>query len=179
MMSPIARVIPKRFAIMAVDPGTTTGVAAGLFHPAADIAGCIAEAEWEAWEVEGSPAEQGWEIMDEFRDRQTVWNMDGVAFPDIHLVSESFALRLKKAHGAGSNQRMMDPIRVIQSMETLALHSLNGELRKWAKIEFQSPSEAKKYVTNERMRRWGAWVVGSEHKRDATRHLVKKVSDII
>jgi hypothetical protein len=164
---------------MAVDPGTTTGVAAGLFHAAADIAGCLAEGDWEAWEVDGSPAEQAWEIMDEFKDRQFNWNLGGVAFPDIHLVSESFALRLKKAHGAGSNQRMLDPVRVAQGMETLALHSLNGELRPWCHIEYQLPAEAKKYVTNERMRRWGAWVVGSEHKRDATRHLIKKVSDIL
>jgi len=175
-----ARQVPEVFGVMAVDPGTTTGVAAGLFHPAADIAGCLAEAEWEAWEVDGSPAEQAWEIMEEFKDRQTNWNMlESVGFPDIHLVVESFALRLKKAHGAGSNQRMMDPIRVTSAMHALALHSLNGELRSWCHIEYQLPAEAKRYVTNERMRRWGAWVVGSEHKRDATRHMIKKVSDIL
>lgn len=178
-MSP-GRAVPEVFAVMAVDPGTTTGVAAGLFHAAADLKGCISEADWEAWEVIGSPAEQAWEIMDEFRDRQFVWNAeDGVGFPNIHLVVESFALRLKKAHGAGSNQRMMDPIRVATGIETLALHQLNGELRPWTRIEYQLPAEAKRYVTNERMRRWGAWVVGSEHKRDATRHMLKKVSDIL
>jgi hypothetical protein len=95
------------------------------------------------------------------------------------LVCESFALRLKKAHGAGSDQRMLDPIRVANGMETLSLHYQLNDLRQWAKIEYQSPSEAKSYVTNERMRRWGAWVKGSEHKRDATRHMVKKVSDIL
>jgi hypothetical protein len=177
-MSP-AKKVPEVFGVMAVDPGTTTGVAVGLFRPAADLAGCLHNAEWEAWEVEGSPGEQAWEIMDEFRDRQTNWNLNGVAFSDIHLVVESFALRLKKAHGAGSNQRMMDPIRVTSAMEALSLHLLNGELRPWVRFELQLPTEAKRYVTNERMRRWGAWVVGSEHKRDATRHMLKKVSDII
>jgi hypothetical protein len=174
-----ARVVPEIFAIMAVDPGTTTGVAAGLFHPAAEVAGCIAHGDWEAWEVEGSPAEQAWQIMDEFRDRQTEWNLAGVAISDIHLVCESFALRMKKAHGAGSDQRMMDPIRVSTALETLALRQHKGEIISWVRIHYQMPSEAKRYVTNERMRRWGAWVKGSEHKRDATRHMVKKVSDII
>jgi hypothetical protein len=164
---------------MAVDPGTTTGCAAGVFHAAAEVAGCLADGEWETWEVTGSPAEQAWEIMDEYRDRQVRWNLAGIAFPDMHLVCESFALRLKKAHGAGSDQRMHDPIRVANGMETLSLHYQLNDLRQWAKIEYQSPSEAKSYVTNERMRRWGAWVKGSEHKRDATRHMVKKISDIL
>jgi hypothetical protein len=175
-MSPKARIVPERFAIMAIDPGTTTGAVAGLFHAAADIASCFQDADWEAWEVEGSPAEQAWQIMDEYRDRQADWNLAGVALPDIHLVCESFALRLKKAHGAGSDQRMMDPIRVASAMEALALRR---DLRPWVRIEYQMPSAAKKYVTNERMRRWGLWVRGSEHKRDATRHLAKKVSDIL
>jgi len=172
-------VIPEAFGVMAVDPGTTSGAAVGLFHPAADIASCLAEGEWETWEVIGSPAEQAWEIMDEFHDLQAKWNIAGVAIPDMHLVCESFALRLKKAHGAGSDQRMIDPVRVASGMETLALRNLHGDLRPWVRIEYQLPSEAKRYVTNERMRRWGAWVKGSEHKRDAARHLIKKVSDII
>lgn len=172
-------VVPDNFAIMAIDPGTTTGAVAGLFHAAADIASCLKQGDWEAWEVKGSPAEQAWEIMDEFRDRQATWNVDGVAIPNIHLVCESFALRLKKAHGAGSDQRMLDPIRVSTAMEALSFHYSMNELRQWIRIEYQLPSEAKGYVTNERMRRWGAWVKGSEHKRDATRHMVKKISDII
>jgi hypothetical protein len=178
-MHSIARTVPDMFGVMAVDPGTTSGVAAGLFHAAADIAGCLANAEWEAWEVNGTPGEQAWEIMDEYKNRQVDWNIGGVGFPNMYLVVESFALRLKKAHGAGSNQRMMDPIRVISAMEALSLHYLSGELRPWCKFEFQLPAEAKRYVTNERMRRWGAWVKGSEHKRDATRHMIKKVSDIL
>jgi hypothetical protein len=164
---------------MAVDPGTTTGVAAGLFQPAVSIASCLAHADWEAWEVKGSPGEQAWEIMDEFRDRQATWNIGGVALPDTHLVVESFALRLKKAHGAGSNPRMMDPIRVTSAMEALSWRYFLNDLRQWVRFEFQMPSEAKRYVTNERMKRWGAWVKGSEHKRDATRHMIKKVSDIL
>jgi hypothetical protein len=178
----LTRKIPVSFAILAVDPGTTSGVAAGLFHPTADIKSCISAGDWEAWEVDGSPAEQAWQIMDEYRDRQAQWNaINGVALPDTHLVCESFALRLKKAHGAGSDQRMLDPVRVASAMEALALHifALNGEIRPWVKIEYQLPSAAKKYVTNERMRRWGAWVKGSEHKRDAMRHMIKKISDTI
>lgn len=178
-MSPKVHVVPDLFAVMAIDPGTTTGAVAGLFHAAADIPTCIANGDWEAWEVDGSPAEQAWQIMDEFRDLQAEWNIAGVAMPDIHLVCESFALRLKKAHGAGSDQRMMDPIRVITALETLALRPWQDGYRRWIKLEYQLPSEAKGYVTNERMRRWNAWVVGSEHKRDATRHMVKKISDII
>lgn len=39
-------------------------------------------------------------------------------------------------------------------------------------LVWQMPSMAMTDVTNERMKRWGAWVSGSEHARDAMRHLL-------
>ena len=178
----MAKVIPERFAIVAIDPGTTTGAAAGLFRAAADIKTCLATGDWEAWEVEGSPAEQAWQILEEFRDRQSDWNIRGVSLEHIYLCCESFQLRISKAHGAASDKRMLDSIRVISAMEALCLYQAHkpGEwVQPWIRIEFRPPSSAKKYVTNERLRRWGGWVVGSEHKRDAMRHLISKVSDLL
>lgn len=37
---------------------------------------------------------------------------------------------------------------------------------------FHSASDAKKVVTDERLRRWNLWSVGPDHPRDATRHAV-------
>lgn len=34
----------------------------------------------------------------------------------------------------------------------------------------QSPSDAMRYATSARLKAWGLWQVGSDHKRDAARH---------
>lgn len=43
---------------------------------------------------------------------------------------------------------------------------------------YQQPSTGKR-CTNQRLRDLDIWVIGSEHERDARRHLVQKVSDIL
>lgn len=167
------------FAIMWVDPGTTSGVARGTFVPVGGggIEEHFAFGLWETWEVTGTPGEQAWEIMGEFRD----WRDDlalryAYAPSRIMLGMESFQLRLNKARGAGSSEHMLDPIRVIHACE--ALSYCDGGERKWTEIELQTPSQ-KSTITNERLRRWGLWTKGSEHRRDATRHLAIRLSSFI
>jgi hypothetical protein len=36
---------------------------------------------------------------------------------------------------------------------------------------WQQPGQAKGYATDERLKRWGLWIKGREHERDACRHL--------
>lgn len=44
---------------------------------------------------------------------------------------------------------------------------------------FQKASAAKSFATNNRLRSWDAWTRGSEHARDATRHLALRLSEML
>lgn len=157
--------------ICSVDPGTTSGVARGAFGIALkDVTAweALAAGKWESWEVEGSPAEQAWEIMDEYADWladvQRSWTPGARVVP--LLTCESFVVRLGR--GASSQSNLLDPVRVASAMEALSWTRAGS---RWAHINYQSPSDAKNYATNERLRAAGLWVKGSEHRRDAMRHL--------
>jgi hypothetical protein len=43
-------------------------------------------------------------------------------------------------------------------------------------VTFQAPSDAMTFATSERLKRWGLWVKGKEHERDAWRHLATFVA---
>lgn len=137
----------------------------------------FAFAIWDSWEVEGTPGEQAWEIMGEYKD----WSEDlflnhAYSQDRVILGFESFLLRPAKARGAGSSENMLDPLKVIYACEALAYRA-GGAIR-WADFEFQTPSE-RSYVTSARLKKWDLWTVGSEHRRDATRHLVCRLDKFI
>lgn len=170
----------NQFAIFWVDPGTTTGAARGTFVPATSWKATLGFGLWETWEVEGSPAEQAQEIMGEYYDWEAKLLLElGYASERVILGVEDFMLRPEKAHGAGSDEHMLDPLKVIAGMETLALHTSDerwGEPR--VVIERQMPHE-KSNITSERLKRMGAWVKGSEHRRDAMRHLIARMDPFV
>jgi hypothetical protein len=162
-------------AIYAVDPGTTTGVARGVFDKNTSVWDGLAAGECESWEVEGRPAVQAWEIMGEFLD----WRKSLSKLNDGHpvgaiLVMEDFVIRLGK--GASSRRELLDPVRVASGCE--ALSWTRGGLR-WAHIEYQQPSEMSTY-TNDRLRDHGMWVRGAgDHRHDAIKHMIRRYSKAI
>ena len=81
----------------------------------------------------------------------------GVAGEDeiVAVGCEDFVLR-----GRVSSREALSPVRL-----GVRLHTLQP-VWPW---HWVSPSDAKQAVTNERLRRWGMWVKGSEHARDAVR----------
>lgn len=170
--------LPEQFAIMVFDPGATTGAARGLFRPCDTLAETLATGEdWETWEVTGPPPIQSREIAEEF----IAWHFELhverlVPVHDIHFISEDFQLRPSKAKGAGSDPRMLDPVRVTSGVEALMV---DAEYETRHEVEKQMPGLAKGYATNDRLRQWGAWVVGSEHRRDANRHLCYRANMIL
>lgn len=166
----------KQFAIFAVDPGTTTGVARGTFVPVyggdtkAHLDFC---ADRESWEVTGSPREQAAEIVGEFLDWRAHLFLDlGYEASMVFFVMENFLLRPQKARGAGSDKHMLDPVRVGYAIEGCSVDPVGMTVR--FDIEYQTPTE-KAGLTSDRLRRLDAWVVGSEHRRDATRHMIVKL----
>ena len=144
---------------MAIDPGGTTGVAFGVFRPRkmAKSTMVYARGANRLWtqEVKGTPREQASELFD-------IWQSFMVSGPPkTHLVIEDFQLRTQNAD--------LSPVRITAGLEAL----LNRD------IERQMPSSAKSFLTDARMRDWGLWVVGSDHERDAMRHLALKVSRLL
>lgn len=188
-------VVPDRFAIMAVDPGGTSGVAFGLLNAKRNVDGTLRgllkravkrKAIWTT-EAKGEAWEQAWYLGNAwaaFHFRCVVEL--GIDAPDVHLVLERFQLRNLHADLA--------PVSVTHALMALlykmpyshvgdatAMNPSNVDEGFWplGEVEFQEPSVAKRYATNQRLRDWGVWVVGSEHKRDATRHLCVKASELL
>jgi hypothetical protein len=156
----------RELGIYAVDPGTTTGVARGIFPFSDSVWDGIALGRWESWDVEGTPGAQAWEIMGEFLDWQRSISPTKVA-----LVFEDFVMAL--ATGPGSTRRLLDPVRVTSACDALCW---TRQGLRWAFPELQPPSDKGSY-TNARLRAHGLWVRGSsEHRRDAIRHMVKRYS---
>jgi len=158
-------------AIAAVDPGGVTGVARGLFPVGSAestteaLRGAV---ELESWEEEGSVIDQARSITSELGDWFGSLNMNGIALTDMMFVIESFTLR----------QMHADLRPVEMRAQIIALWEVAG----WSRpipTEDQTPADAKTYATDKRLRRWGAWVVGSTHRRDAMRHLLLKVSRVL
>lgn len=157
-------------AIMAVDPGTTTGVARGVFEQCASVWEGVASGPWESWEATGPPAEQAWEIMGEFFDwTQTLRKQRILPV----LAMEDFVVGL--GPGAASKRELLDPVRVANACEAL---SISRAGMYWTRIQYQQPSERTIY-TNDRLRKHGMWVKGSDHRRDAVRHMILRYSKII
>jgi hypothetical protein len=182
--------VPQVFAVMTMDPGTTSGVARGVFAPGYIESGMLADVFQEAkdsgqvetWETEGPTGQQAAEIAEEYRDWGSLIHIQlAVPWKDIHFVTESFELRPNKAHGAGSDKNMLDPVRVISGVDALfEFWNSNNEREEQDDymIEYQTPQTGTR-MTSDRLRAYDAWVVGSEHRRDAMRHLLQKASDVL
>ena len=158
-------------AIMAVDPGTVSGCARGIFESNDSVWSGLAAGEWETWDCEGSPAVQSWELMGEFLDWRNENDKANGSPVTAYLVMEDFVVRL--GQGAASRRELLDPVRVAAGCEALCW-TRRGH--RWATIEYQQPSE-KSFATNARLREHGLWQRGSsDHRRDALRHLILRYS---
>lgn len=187
-----SRRVPQIFAITTLDPGTTSGVARGVFPAGMVESGMLMDVFREAmkmnlvesWEVEGTPAEQGVQIACEYRDWAALNHIQlSIPLTDIHFTCESFELRPNKARGAGSDKNMLDPIRVMSAVDGIFeywnnLSDPDYERDKEYWIDYQTPQTGHR-VSSDRLREYDAWVVGSEHRRDAMRHLLQKASSIL
>lgn len=179
------KIIPDKFAVMTVDPGGTTGCSTGVFRTdkgddmlRAIFERAVKKRQVRSWEVRGDTELQAWTICEGWSAFKFRCNVEyGIADPDIHLVIESFFLRELQAQLAS--------VEVISGMKTLLVKKLqpktaNDNLVRWplGRPKYQQPSVGKR-CTNQRLRDLGIWVVGSEHERDARRHLVQFVDGIL
>jgi hypothetical protein len=153
---------------VAVDPGKVTGVGRGVFDltNALSIRDAIEAArEVETWECDGDLTGQADEITEELE----VWlglktYTLGVSITNLVFVMEDFHLRQRSAD--------LTPV----ELRALIKDRWNEG---WVPIQDVQPSHAKGYATNKRLRDWGIWVKGSEHRRDVMRHLIYKVNQLM
>jgi hypothetical protein len=152
---------------MTVDPGRTTGVAAGYVELKPTLKETLAEmTRHRAVEVTGPWMSQGRELAvlyGRFRFRANVEAV--IPLGNIHLVVEDFVLRM--------------PAATTDLTSIWVAACMCGYLPEDVVPGWQMPSKAKTLATNERLRMWGLWEVGSEHKRDANRHLAAFVDGLV
>lgn len=176
----MAKIIPDRFAIMAVDPGTTTGCGTGIFRTdrgddmlVSVMGRAVRKNQISTWQEQGDPEEQAWAVALHWSSFRFKCNTEyGIAIPDIHLVVESFELRTQLAN--------LSPVLMMGGLNALLRRGIEPGSQPWplGRPERQEPSTAKR-VTNRRLKDMNVWVVGSEHRRDVLRHIVAKVSAIL
>jgi hypothetical protein len=157
----------KPFAVFGVDPGGVSGWASGMFRPAhvndemGDLVGrAVERGVLVGGECRGSYADQTWELFEKWLGFRHDWVTEyGQDADRCYLVVEDFALRKRNVD--------LTPCYVTGGLVTLARH--------YEPI-MQMPSEGKTYATDDRLREWGAWLVGSRHARDAVRHVLTRAS---
>lgn len=179
---------------MACDPGGVSGCATGIFNLSAKsvklaMRRSVFKGTLNAWEEHGSSEVQSLSIVEKWLDFVAYAAGDLQITPDrIMFVMESFQLRKRNVE--------LSPVEIISGIKTLiyaTTREMDEALRKntdhGRKVDltltqvlqptFQTPGAAKSFATNQRLREWGAWQVGSEHKRDAVRHLGSALNHLL
>lgn len=159
---------PDTHAVFALDPGGTSAVAAAYVDLKPTLKETLLSARRKkTMEVEGTWSEQGaiiGDLMARFLFAAQVESR--LSLDRIHFVFEDFVLRMP---AVTTN---------LTSIWVMASAATHHGLTK-PEIEYQQPSEAKALATNARLKMWDLWVYGSEHERDANRHLVLKVNKLV
>jgi hypothetical protein len=178
-------------AVLAIDPGGTTGIAAGYMElentRRSTLEGMYNK---KSAEVKGNYLEQAVALDNIFRHFIFTANVEhGIPQPNIHVAIEDFVLRRRTEGGATGNLTsvwvaaafagilckhftLVDDSDVVE-----ALTVMDDEPAK--AITWQTASDAKHVANDERLKSYGLWVVGSAHERDAFRHLVLRVDKLL
>jgi hypothetical protein len=180
-MSP-AKIVPSGVhAVLAVDPGGTTGVAGGYVELQSTLKATLATlSRRKAVEVEGPWLDHGKQIakiMSNFVFTANVEN--GLPLDNIHIVFEDFVLRMP-ASTANLTSIWVAAGAVAMYQHRAPLLSGEGEVElDPVPIIWQQAGQAKSLASNDRLRLWDLWEVGSAHKRDAWRHFAVRVNKLV
>lgn len=171
----------SRVAVLAVDPGGTTGVAWGFFDLGGESVGSIllggGEVRW--GELTGSEQYQAAKILDIYSEIAHLASIEDI---DFDFVIEDFVLRPGRASAA---REMLSPVRITSLVEGMLIARTVGVdlVGEWERRRTESyriwkqlPSAAKSFATNERLKRWGVYHKGMRHARDAWRHVALRLA---
>lgn len=152
--------------VMAVDPGTETGVAWAVCGASGTIRDRLGSAPSppKSATLAGPYVGQAYEIFArwvQFIERaEQISNRLGEEIYCSIVFEDYILTRLDSFERHG-----LDPVRV-----TSAFCALLGD--KWNAVKYQQPGEAMTFATNPRLKQWGLWVKGKDHERAAMKHLV-------
>lgn len=163
-------------AIFAIDPGGTTGIAAGVFDlrrltVAATIRRALAKNNFRTWNVRGPNVKQNWEISRAAVDFYYTTHVEKslIFFNNFFVVAENFNLRQMDAD--------LSPVERNSGVETLLGPCFKDRWDEvWSK---QTASEAKGFCDDKMLDRWGLLKGKSPHERDAVRHIARRLDRML
>lgn len=174
---------PVGYSVVAVDPGTATGLAWVVVGRSElkrhGVVGAMKEARedgrLQGQEVKGSDDKDSAAFIlswIEMWQREAARRTRGRVQRHHQIVIEDFILRERT-----KDRSLLAPVRITAALEfglyifsSEDLSTPSGLLT--AGITHQQPSDAKSNATDDRLRSWGLWWAGSPHIRDAIRHLI-------
>jgi len=169
-------------AFFAGDPGRTTGVAGCYVQFKGTLKETLLTAtNKKAIELKGPWLEQGrtlGHLMDRFVYRANVEAL--IPLDNIHLVMEDFVLRRRREGGATGDLTSIWVAAAANAFYAAAPDN-NGIAAAHlgvVPVVWQQPSEGK-FVDNVKLKAYGLYEVGSEHKRDAWRHIATRVDKLL
>lgn len=164
-----SRKVADKIAVMAFDPGGTTGVAWGCMTPRQTLSETLNGAELASADITGNHHQQAEKMRELWMTMVMRWNVERqISLENVHLVSESFTLR----KFGSSNKLGLYPVWILAMFEGLVWDA-------GFRVVQQDPSTQAR-STSARLKRWGAWEVGvSPHRRSAMKHLAYRVNKLI
>lgn len=176
------------YAILAIDPGGTTGVAAGYVE-LGDTRRETLETMTnnKTTEVTGDYLWQAAKLDTIFRNFVFTANVEyGIPLPNISIAIEDFVLRRRREGGATGNlTSCWVAAAAVAMFHKVMLATPDGKqitavaADQTGCIHWQTASDAKHVANDARLKSYGLWIVGSAHERDANRHLVLRVDKIL
>lgn len=163
-------------AVLAVDPGGTTGVAAGYVQTYPTLKETLADglSRTKSIEVSGSWDDQAVELERLFNKFVFTANVESqIPLDRIHIVLEDFVLRMP------ARTTNLTSVWVAAGAVAIRRAGYADGAEDPVEIAWQQPSQAKGFATNERLKLWGLWKVGSAHERDAWRHFATFVNTLL
>jgi hypothetical protein len=160
--------IPRRLWIQGIDYGKTTGVCL-MSIPRASIFGNAPRSilSRHTWELTGSMRMQ-------IRHITSIALRVSMPTSPCLMVCEDFDLGGNRLTGAGSEADVVASLRGGAALQ----HAVECGHAGNAVLVYQGRTLAFTTAKDERLKAWGMWDVGSDHKRDATRHAITMVRRI-
>jgi hypothetical protein len=181
----------ERHAILAIDPGGTSGVFAAYADPRPTLKETLLEglSKQKSTETKGGYLQQGARLATIIRRFVFVANVENsIAIPNISVVLEDFVLRRRQEGGATGNLTSCWVAAATMGAAGVT-HYVGPDQGEWG-VEvsefmeemtyYQQPSQAKGLATNERLKLWGLWTRGDgDHIRDAKRHFATRLNKVL
>jgi hypothetical protein len=165
--------------VFGIDPGGHTGIAWGIFDPKHDdgVPGALADRmNSGSATIGGSEREQIRELADIWESFYNLCCRDSLLPVDhVFLAVEDFVLKPGETAGGKDSTISLSLIWGLEGYrmgraEQFRLTNPDAEIHV-PQMHLQLASQAKAFLSKQRQKEWGVWVVGREHERSAWAHV--------